>query len=103
MRSRLKILATFLVIAMAAMLGSVRDRDQAHAAEHSCKLTSSCQGSAKCEGTLWRRTGDCSIDCFRESGLPGEIVFSGSANCGSGTNPGGGGGGAGMEEFPILP
>ena len=103
---RIKILVILVILMMAAMFGVIGDRNQTQAAEYSCKLTSTCPGSAKCEGDRWTRTGDCSISCYKESGAPGEIVFSGSANCGassgsSGTGgTGGSGGGAGTgREF----
>ena len=80
---RIKTLVGFGLLAMAAMLGSSSDRNQTRAAEYSCKLTATCPNSAKCEGDRWTRTGDCSISCYKESGAPGEIIFSGSANCGA--------------------
>jgi hypothetical protein len=82
MRSRITILIILLFVAM-AIPGAVSDRNQTLAAEYSCKLTATCPGSAKCEGDRWTRTGDCAISCYKESGAPGEIVFSGSANCGA--------------------
>jgi hypothetical protein len=95
MNSRITILATLLLVAMAVMFGSVGNRNQTLAAEYSC-TTSQCPNSAKCEGDHWTRTGDCSISCYKESGAPGEIVFSGSANCGA--SSGGGGGGSFLPE-----
>ena len=80
---RIKTLVVFALLILVAMLGSSSDRNQTRAAEFSCKLTATCPGSAKCEGDRWTRTGDCSISCYKESGAPGEIVFSGSANCGA--------------------
>ena len=81
---RIKTLVGFGLLAFAAMLGSSSDRNQTQAAEwYGCKLTATCPGTAKCEGDRWMRTGDCSISCFKESGAPGEVVFSGSANCGA--------------------
>lgn len=79
---RIKTIAGFGLLALAAMLTSSSDRNQTFAAEYSCKLTATCPGTAKCEGNLWTRTGPCSISCYKESGAPGEIIFSGSANCG---------------------
>jgi len=91
---RIKTLVGFALFALAAMLTSVSHRNQTLAADYSCKLTATCPNSAKCEGTLWTRTGDCSISCYKESGAPGEIVFSGSANCGIGD------GGRGTGDSP---
>ena len=94
MRLRITILATLSLVAV--MLGSAGNRNQTLAAEYSCK-TSQCTNLAKCEGDHWTKTGECSISCYKESGAPGEIVFSGSANCG--TSAGGGGGGGGETFF----
>jgi len=80
---RIKTLGGFALLALAAMLTSNSDRHRTYAAEYSCKLSATCPGSAKCEGTIWTRTGDCSISCYKELGLPGEVVFNGSANCGA--------------------
>ena len=80
---------TFLglaLLALAAILTSTSNRNQTFAAEwYGCRLTATCPGTAKCEGDRWMRTGDCSISCFKESGAPGELIFSGSANCGAST------------------
>ena len=100
MRSRITILATLLLVAMAVMFGSVSNRNRTLAAEYSCK-TSQCPSIAKCEGDHWTSNGNCSITCYRESGAPGEIVYSGSANCGS--SPGGGGGGGGGGDTSFFP
>ena len=99
MRSRITILATLLLVALAVMFGSVGNRTQTLAAEYSCK-TSQCPSIANCTGDHWTRTGDCTINCYKDSGAPGEIVFSGGANCG--TSPVGGGGGGGGDTF-FLP
>ena len=79
---RFKILIGFALLALAAMLTSSSDRNQTLAAEWSCRLTATCPGIAKCEGDRWMRTGNCSISCFKESGSPGEVIFSGGAICG---------------------
>jgi hypothetical protein len=79
---RFKTLAGFALLALTAMFTSSH-RNHTLAAEYSCKLTATCPGIAKCEGDRWMRTGDCSISCFKESGAPGELIFSGSANCGA--------------------
>jgi len=93
---RIKTFVGFGLLALAAMLGLTSDRNQILAADYSCKLTATCPGSAKCEGDRWTRTGECSISCYKESGAPGEIVFSGSANCGASSDgrPTGGGPGS---------
>jgi hypothetical protein len=81
---RIKTLAAFALLALAAMLTSNNDRNRTYAADwHSCKLSATCPGASKCEGDHWTRTGDCSISCYKESGLPGELVFNGGANCGA--------------------
>jgi hypothetical protein len=82
---RIKTLVGFALLAMAAMLTSISHRNQTLAADFSCKLAATCPGIAQCTGDRWTRTGDCSINCYREAGAPGEIVFSGSANCGTGS------------------
>ena len=91
---RIKTLVGFALFILAALLVPIGDRHPTMAANFTCKLTATCPGVAFCEGTLWTRTGDCSISCYRESGQPGEIVFNGSANCGAGGGaprpPGGG-------------
>ncbi len=80
MKSRITILGILLVAA--ANLNSISDRNQTLAAEFSCK-SSQCPNSAKCDGDHWARS-DCTITCYRDTGTPGEIIFSGSANCGTG-------------------
>ena len=79
---RIKTLVGFALLALAAML-TTSHRSQTLAADYSCKLNSTCPGIAQCTGDRWMRTGECSISCFRESGAQGEIIFSGSANCGA--------------------
>jgi hypothetical protein len=91
MRSRLTVLGTLFLMTLAVMSGAVSDRNQTLAADYSCK-TSQCPNTAKCEGDHWNKTGDCTIACYKDSGAPGEIVFSGSANCGTSSGGGGGGG-----------
>jgi hypothetical protein len=80
---RFKTLVGFALLVLIAMFTSSSNRNQTLAAEYSCKLTATCPGIAKCEGDRWMRTGDCSISCFKESGAPGELIFSGGANCGA--------------------
>ena len=94
---RIKTFAGFALLALAAMLTSTSNRNQTFAADwYSCKLTATCPSSARCEGDRWMRTGDCSISCYKESGAPGEIVFSGSANCGASSE------GRPMGDFPSA-
>jgi len=82
---RIKTLVVFALLALAAMLTSSSDRNQTFAAEwYSCKLTATCPGTGKCEGDHWMKTGECSISCFKDAGAPGEVIFNGSANCGTG-------------------
>lgn len=86
---RIKTLVVFALLALIAMLTTSSNRHQTFAAEwYGCKLTATCPGTARCEGDRWMRTGDCSISCFKESGGPGELVFSGSANCGASAGEG---------------
>jgi hypothetical protein len=80
MKLRITILGSLLLLA--AILGSTSNRNQTSAAEFSCK-SSQCPNSAKCEGDHWARS-ECAITCYRDAGAPGEIVVSGSANCGTG-------------------
>jgi hypothetical protein len=79
---RIKTLVGFGLLVLVAMLTSISHRNQTLAADWSCRLTATCPGIAQCTGDRWMRTGDCSISCFKESGAPGELVFSGGANCG---------------------
>src|ERR1041385_2427616 len=79
---RLKILVGFTLLALAAMSSPIANRNQTSAAEFTCK-TSQCPNYSKCDGDHWIRS-TCSITCYRDSGTPGEIIFSGSANCGTG-------------------
>lgn len=82
---RIKTLIGFALLVLAAMLTSFSDRNQTLASgDYSCRLSPACPGIAQCTGDRWMRTGDCSISCFKEIGAPGEVVFSGSANCGTG-------------------
>lgn len=81
---RIKTLAGFALLTLAAILTSSSGRNQTFAADYTCKLTATCPGIAQCTGDRWTRTGECSITCYKDSGAPGEIVFSGSANCGAG-------------------
>ena len=81
MRS-MKTFVGFALLAVAAMLTPISDRNHTLAAEFTCR-SSQCPNSAKCDGDRWVRSG-CAITCYRDTGTPGEIIFSGSANCGTG-------------------
>ena len=81
---RIKTLVGVALLAMAAMLTSFSNQNQTLAADYSCRLSPACTGIGQCSGDRWTRTGECSITCYKEAGAPGEIVFSGSANCGTG-------------------
>jgi len=81
---RIKTLIGFVLLALAAMLTSFSHRNQTLAAGWSCKLSATCPGIGQCGGDRWMKTGECAISCFKEAGAPGELIFSGSANCGTG-------------------
>ena len=101
MRSRTRIIGTLLLLTVAALLGGTLNRDQTLAAPtHSCKAGTACPNNSSCEGDTWYSNGNCAITCYKESGAPGQVVYSGSAHCG--TQPNGGGNG-GFEESPVLP
>lgn len=97
MRSRIKFLTTLLLLAMAVMSGASSNRTQILAADFTCK-SSTCPNPSQCTGDRFSKSGDCSITCYKDSGAPGEIVYSGSAHCGTSPNSGGGGGGGGSTE-----
>jgi hypothetical protein len=78
---RIKTFAGFALLALAAM-APIGNRNPTSAAEFSCR-SSQCPNIAKCEGDRWVRS-TCAITCYRDTGVPGEIIFSGSANCGTG-------------------
>lgn len=79
---RTRTFAGFALLALAAMLNPIGNQNKTAAAEFTCK-SSQCPNSAKCEGDHWVRS-NCAITCYRDTGVPGEIIFSGSANCGTG-------------------
>lgn len=91
---RIKTLVGFALLTVAVMLTSFSGRNQTLAGDFSCRLSPACAGVAQCSGDRWTRTGDCSISCYKEAGAPGEIVFTSSANCGTGA------GGRPMGDFP---
>lgn len=92
-----KFLGSFLLLAIAVMSGAISHRNQTLAADYSCK-SSSCPNSSQCTGDRWSKTGSCSITCYKEAGAPGEIIYSGSANCGTSPDSGVGGSGGGSME-----
>ena len=101
MRSRIRIIGTLLLLTVAALLGGAINRDQTLAATvYTCRAGTTCPNNSSCEGDSWLSNGNCAITCYKESGAPGQIVYSGSAHCGTSPN---GGGGSGFEEFPVLP
>lgn len=100
MRSRIRMIGTLLLLTVAPLLGGTINHDQTLAATYTCRAGTTCPNGSTCDGDSWLSTGNCSITCYKESGAPGQIVYSGSANCG--TSPNGGGSG-GFEEFPVLP
>ena len=100
MRSRIRIIGTLLLLTVTVLVGGTIKRDQTLAAVYTCKAGQTCPNNSTCEGDLWFSNGNCGITCYKESGAPGQIVYSGSANCASTQN---GGGSGGFEEFPVLP
>ena len=97
MRSRIKLAGTFLLLTIAAISGAISDRNQTLAADYTCK-SSTCPNPSQCTGDRWSKSGACSITCYKEAGAPGEIIYSGSANCGTSPDSGGGGAGGGSIE-----
>ena len=100
MRSRIRIIGTLLLLTAAALLGGTVNRDHTLAATYSCRAGTTCPNNSTCEGDSWLSNGNCSITCYKESGAPGQIVYSGSANCGTSPN---GGSSDGFEQFPVFP
>lgn len=99
---RIKILLTLVLLAIAAVPGTIGNRNQTLAAEFSCQQGTTCPNPSKCTGDHFVASG-CTYTCYKDSGVPGQMVFSGSANCGTSSGGNGGGGGGGFEEFPVLP
>jgi len=96
----IKTLLVLTILTMAVISGGISNRNQTLAADFSC-TTATCPGMAQCSGDHWTQSGTCQKTCYRDSGAPGQIVFSGSANCsppssGSGGS-GGGSSGSGSE------
>ena len=93
----IKTLLVLTILATAFMV-DVPSKNQTLAADFPC-TTSTCPGIAQCSGDRWAQSGTCQKTCYRDTGVPGQIVFNGSANCspptGNGTGGGGGGGGGG--------
>ena len=96
---RMTIIVTLVLLAMAALSGAIDNRNRTLAADYSCRNGTTCPGQAQCSGQYFSRAG-CAITCYRETGVPGEIVSNGSANCSppNGGGSGGGGGGGGGSE-----
>ncbi|HKR13795.1 MAG TPA: hypothetical protein VJT15_17145 [Pyrinomonadaceae bacterium] len=97
----IKIFVTVVLLAMAAMFGTLGNRNQTLAAEFTCQNNNNCPNPSKCTGDNFVVSG-CTYTCYRASGLPGQMIFSGSANCGTaagGGGTGGGGGGGGIVAF----
>lgn len=81
LRKRLMIALLFLAAAL-LFPAAIANQDQTLAAEYSCQAGSTCPNPSKCTGDHWLADG-CKITCYKDSGTPGQIVFSGSANCGA--------------------
>ncbi len=96
MKLRIKIFLTLVLLALVAISSAIGNRNATLAATYGCR-NSQCPNIATCDGDHWTKTGECTISCYKDSGTTGEIVFSGSANCG--TSSGGGGGGGGPIGF----
>ena len=94
----LKTLLVFTILALAVMTGVTSNRYQTLAADFSC-TTSTCPGIAQCSGDRWAQSGTCQKTCYRDTGVPGQIVFNGSANCSPPSSGGSGGGGGGNGGF----
>jgi hypothetical protein len=92
MRLRMTLFSVFLLVAT-VLSGAIVNR-HARAADFFCK-GNTCPNDSKCSGDHFTRTG-CVYNCYVNQGTPGEVVWSGSANCAA-TPPGGGGGGGGGE------
>jgi hypothetical protein len=92
----IKTLLVLTIMTMAVMSGGISNRNQTLAADFSC-TTATCPGMAQCSGDHWTQSGTCQRTCYRESGTPGQIVFSGSANCSPPTSNGSGGSGGGSS------
>jgi hypothetical protein len=100
MRLRITMLGTVLLLAVAVLSGGIGNRNQTQAAVFSCQGTN-CPNQSSCTGDHWVQS-TCSITCYKDQGVTGQMVFSGSANCGTsagggGGTGGGGGGGGGFE------
>ena len=89
---RIKILVTLVLLAMATISGAIGNQSPTLAAEFTCQNGATCPNPSKCTGDHFVASG-CTYTCYKDSGVPGQIVFSGSANCGTSTGGGGGGGG----------
>jgi hypothetical protein len=91
---RIKIFVTFVLLAMAVMSTAISNRNETRAAEFTCQSGTTCPNPSKCSGDHFTATG-CTYTCYKDTGVPGQIVFAGSANCGTTAGGGGGTGGGG--------
>lgn len=83
MRLCKRLMVVLLLGAALVFPASIANQDQTLAAEYSCHAGTTCPNSSKCTGSHWVADG-CSITCYKEQGSPGQLVFAGSANCGTG-------------------
>src|ERR1051326_5877395 len=79
---RIKIFVTFVLLAMAVMSTAISNRNETRAAEFTCQSGTTCPNPSKCSGDHFTATG-CTYTCYKDTGVPGQIVFAGSANCGT--------------------
>jgi hypothetical protein len=99
MKLRIALLGILCLLAV-VLCGGISNNNQTLAAEFSCQQGATCPNPSKCTGDHFVQSG-CTYTCYKDSGVPGQIVFSGSANCGTtqgGTGGGGTGGGGGGES-----
>lgn len=89
----IKTLLVLTILAIAVMSGVTSNRNPTLAADFSC-TTATCPGIAQCSGDRFSQSG-CEKTCYRDTGVPGQIVFNGSANCSPPSTGGSGGGGSG--------
>jgi hypothetical protein len=82
MRRIKTLLVAIVLLAVAAMLTQPGYRNEAFAADFTCRLSSECLGVGQCSGDKWMKTGTCSISCLKETSTAGELVVVSGANCG---------------------
>lgn len=84
MRLSKRLMGVFLLVGAALVFpAAIPNQDHALAAEYGCQAGTTCPNASKCTGSHYVPDG-CSITCYTEQGGPGQLVFSGSANCGTG-------------------